>query len=105
MLSYEQTMDYIIKAKAGDVAAKELLISENENKQQLEIVVYSQYDEEAKVQSKQLKHTEIVYIDGNYFWARLFSLKRNIINKIIRKDLAFTSYYLAKICKDINRNR
>ena len=31
MLSYEQTMDYIVKAKAGDVTAKELLITENEN--------------------------------------------------------------------------
>ena len=31
MLSYEQTMDYIVKAKAGDVYAKELLITENEN--------------------------------------------------------------------------
>ncbi len=31
MLSYEQTMEYIIKAKEGDINAKELLISENEN--------------------------------------------------------------------------
>ena len=31
MLSYEQTMEYIIKAKGGDINAKELLILENEN--------------------------------------------------------------------------
>ena len=31
MLSYEQTMEYIIKAKEGDITAKELLITENEN--------------------------------------------------------------------------
>ena len=31
MLSYEQTMEYITKAKNGDVAAKEILLSENEN--------------------------------------------------------------------------
>ena len=31
MLSYEQTMDYITKAKAGDLNAKAILVSENEN--------------------------------------------------------------------------
>ena len=31
MLSYEQTMDYITKAKQGDISAKTILLQENEN--------------------------------------------------------------------------
>ena len=31
MLSYDQTMDFILKAKNGDINAKEQLITENEN--------------------------------------------------------------------------
>ena len=31
MLSYDQTMEYITKAKKGDITAKTILITENEN--------------------------------------------------------------------------
>ena len=81
------------------------LISENEKKQQLEIVVYSQYDKYAEEQSKKLKYTEVIYIDGNNWVGRLFSLKRNIVSRITRKDSAFTSYFLAKTCKHINQRQ
>lgn len=78
------------------------LIYENEKQAKMNIIVYSKLDLKAKDKARTLKYTQIVYIDEDRMWARIYSHVRNIKN-LIHKTY-FNSYFLLTACKDI-KNR
>lgn len=81
------------------------LIEINEQKKNLDIVVYSCKNEEAKRDAQRLKYTKIKYIDGNSIVAHLFSQKRKIIKKFMKSGLEFDSWFLKEACHDIAKEQ
>lgn len=81
------------------------ILNENECKKELNITVFSIYDQDALNQSKSLNNSSFEYIKVNDSLKKAGQITSRVINKLIKKDLDFDNQYINKVCKFLqNRN-
>lgn len=79
----------------------QLLLQQNESNKKYQFIVYSSYDRNAEIVSKQYKYTTFKYISINKILTGCFRLLGVVESKVL--SYTFKNYFLYKIIRDLKK--